>query len=501
MSTTDTPSDPSAIGTTQMIKDSKETPLSIDGEPRLAKPMRVSELVALLKSDVEKRHRSVRVVGEISSFKQWRSGHCYFDIKDSEALIPAVMFRPHFQRLPFAISDGMSAIFSGRISIYAQNARLQMVVESIEPMGQGALALAFLQLKERLKDEGLFAPDHKRPIGFFNECIGIITSSHGAVLRDMVRMLKTRMSRINILFCAVRVQGVGASQEIERAIDLLDGMMACDVIIVGRGGGSLEDLWPFNDESVARAIFRAKTPIISAVGHETDFSISDFVADVRASTPTHAAALAVPNEQDLVGHLKQSLERLNFLQSANLRKGQLSLSMEKRRLRDPRILLFRHWQQIDECGRKLSDNMEGLLLSHRAKLAEHRDRLWFFAPMRQLNLKSKSLSALREALIRNNPLLAIRSKEEKRADMAHGLNEAMRRRIFYERQGLRTMASRLEALSPLRVLARGYGLLESVDDGRILSKVGDFDIGGSVKIRVWDGTITAEVKGREQSDG
>ena len=273
-------------------------------------PLQVSELVSLLKADMEEKHRNVRVVGEISSFKQWRSGHCYFDIKDSLALLPAVMFRPHFLRVPFAVSNGMQVLFSGRVSIFAANARLQMIVESMEPLGQGALLLAFEQRKEKLKSEGLFDESRKKPIKTFNSCVGLITSSHGAVLRDMVRILKNRMPKVHILFSPVRVQGEGAAQEIATAIKLLDSLDACDVIIVGRGGGSLEDLWAFNEELVARAIFHAKTPIISAVGHETDITVSDFVADMRAATPTHAATMVVPDLGEITAKLSGFLQIL-----------------------------------------------------------------------------------------------------------------------------------------------------------------------------------------------
>ena len=250
--------------------------------------MKVSALVSLIKSDIENKHTNVKVIGEISSFKQWRSGHGYFDIKDESALIPAVIFKGYLDKINFPLKDGLEVILSGRINVYAAQSRLQMIVERIEPIGEGALNLAFLALKEKLSIEGLFLENHKKILKNFMTKVGIVTSLNGAALRDMIKIITSRNPKISILLASVKVQGQGAALEIAQGIKLLDNYY-CDAIIVGRGGGSLEDLWAFNEEIVARTIFAAKTPIISAVGHETDYSISDMVADVRAATPTHAA--------------------------------------------------------------------------------------------------------------------------------------------------------------------------------------------------------------------
>jgi exodeoxyribonuclease VII large subunit len=466
---------------------------SSDGDSGLAAPLKVSELVSMLKADVEKKHRFVRVVGEISSFKQWRSGHCYFDIKDEQTVLPAVMFRPHFLRVPFAVKDGLQILFSGRMSIYTANAKLQMCVESMEPLGQGALALAFEQLKSRLKAEGLFDPQHKKPIKSFNQCVGLITSSHGAVLRDMVRILKNRMPGVDILFSPVRVQGAGAASEIKNAIQLLDQTGACDVIIVGRGGGSLEDLWPFNEEMVARAIFLAQTPIISAVGHETDFSISDFVADVRAATPTHAATLVVPELVDLVAELSGALATLRLKQRASIKDAELKLAHHKKSFKDPRILLFRHWQRLDDHGKRLHEHVASLIKSCQQTVAKLKNRLSLCAPFRTIRIKREALFAAQSLLVRLSP--AHKLPLYKRDLVAHrrSLDGQMSRILIKRRKNLEEGVVKLEALSPLKVLVRGYSLVEAEDGGRILSKTADFYADQTIRIRVEDGVVRAKV--------
>lgn len=462
----------------------------------LANPLKVSELVARLKADVEDKHRYVRVVGEISSFKQWRSGHCYFDIKDDQAVLPAVIFRPHFLRVPFAVADGLEVLFSGRVSVYQANAKLQMIVEAMEPLGQGALALAFEQVKDRLKAEGLFEALHKKPVKSFNQCVGLITSSHGAVLRDMVRILKNRMPNVDIIFSPVRVQGQGAALEIKTAIELLDNLGACDVIIVGRGGGSLEDLWPFNEEIVARAIFKANTPIISAVGHETDTTISDFVADIRAATPTHAASMVVPDLRDIWSHLTTSLASLKLKHQANLRNGLLAIAKEKRRLVDPRILLFRHWQKLDEGSNQLSGSIGRIVQKHKKLFLSLNLRLQQLAPFRQLRLRKDALFLSKTRLIQLCPSNALKQARGNLVNITKLLHDHGRTQLYLSRQQFEQLVTKLEALSPLKVLKRGYGAIQN-EDGAILSKMAHFKIEQTIKIRIDDGVLTALITDKE----
>ncbi len=248
--------------------------------------------------------RDIEVEGELSGFKRYRSGHCYFSLKDPESLIRGVIFRQEAMRLDFVPEDGMRVIVRGRVAIYAKDGQYQLYAQSIRPIGHGELYRRFMELKERLYAEGLFEEAHKKPIPYLPKCVGVATSESGAAYRDIVSVINRRFPNMPIRLVHSKVQGVDAPGEIIRAIARLDADSSVDVIIVGRGGGSIEDLWAYNDEGVARAIYACNTPVISAVGHEIDFTIADFVSDLRAPTPSAAAELAVP-ELDMV---KQHIE-------------------------------------------------------------------------------------------------------------------------------------------------------------------------------------------------
>lgn len=459
-------------------------------------PLKVSELVAMLKSDIEQQHRHVRVVGEVASFKQWHSGHCYFDIKDEHALIPAVMFKPHVARLPFKVSDGQQILFSGRVSVYAANAKLQMIVENMEPLGQGALALAFLQLKERLAKEGLFDERHKKPLKILNRRIGIVTSSHGAAIRDMLKIIKSRMPGAHVILACVRVQGQGSEREIASAIKLLDQSGDCDVIIVGRGGGSLLDLWSFNEEIVARAIFAAKTPIISAVGHETDTTVSDFVADIRAATPTHAAMLAAASLTDLLTELNQASLRLLAEHNAALNRAKLSLSSQKKLLGDPRILLFRHWQQLDEFFKILEDSIKRQLKLNNNNLQIGKLKLDSLAPFYKLRIKKETLFALKTRLYKLDPSLRHKILTLELARLREKFYELGRTRLSAEREAFAKAIAKLHALSPLSVLKRGFSVVCD-EKGRIISDKAQLKLNDKVAIRLHDGTVKALISSME----
>src|SRR5438067_3568114 len=278
------------------------------------RPVTVSELTASIRGELEKRFASVWVEGEISNFHAHGSGHWYFTLKDEFAQVRAACYRSSNQRIRFRPEDGLQVRARGRVSVYEPKGEYQFIVESLEPVGAGALQLAFEQTKARLQAEGLFAAELKRAIPIFPKRVGVVTSPSGAAIRDIVHVISRRTRSVHILIAAARVQGDGASHEIVRAIRFLnehhqsslrDGSFdgGIDVIIVGRGGGSIEDLWAFNEEAVARAIRNSAIPIISAVGHETDFTIADFVADMRAPTPSAAAETVAAHEQELCGRL------------------------------------------------------------------------------------------------------------------------------------------------------------------------------------------------------
>jgi exodeoxyribonuclease VII large subunit len=330
----------------------------------------VSEVNRLAREWIEGRFTGIGVSGEISGLRQPASGHCYFTLKDERSELSAVIWRGAAARLLFVPKDGLEVVCFGDLTLYEVKGRYQMVVREIQPRGIGALQLAFRQLKEKLEKEGLFDPDRKRPLPFLPRRIGLVTSPTGAAIQDILHTLVDRFPPVRVLIAPARVQGEGAASEIARAIDLLNQKGNCDVLIVGRGGGSLEDLWAFNTEEVARAIACSRVPVVSAVGHEIDVTISDMVADVRALTPTASAELVVPRWDDLCRELGEGRERLRRVLDARTRGARLSVQAIARHpwFRDPRGQLMRAYQQLDEGGGRLPR-----ALAHRS--ARHRQRL------------------------------------------------------------------------------------------------------------------------------
>lgn len=271
----------------------------------------VHELTQAVKNQLESAFPRVWVEGEISNLHRHHSGHIYFTLKDEKSQLKAVMFRGSASRMKFDLEDGMQVICRGRINVYEPRGEYQLLADLIEPKGKGALQMAFEQLKARLEKEGLFSPSHKKTLPLLPKIVGVVTSPRGAAIIDIIRTIERRFGRVHIIIYPVRVQGEGAAEEIVEGLEYLSKRTDIDVIIVGRGGGSMEDLWAFNEEIVARAVFRCPIPVISAVGHEVDFTITDFVADIRASTPSAAAELVIESEQSFVDRIENLQTRLN----------------------------------------------------------------------------------------------------------------------------------------------------------------------------------------------
>jgi len=389
----------------------------------------VSELTAIIKGTLESEIDSVWVSGEISNFRVFPSGHSYFTLKDDKCQISAVMFRRRGEALPFAPENGMEILCFGRVSLYPVRGDLQFYVEMMEPRGQGTLYLAFEQLKRKLAAEGLFAPERKRAMPFLPVCIGIVTSERGAAVRDMLRIIKDRFPDRRVVIRPVKVQGEGAAEEIALGIAELGRSGEVDVMIVGRGGGSLEDLWAFNEEIVARAIFASTVPVISAIGHEIDFTIADFVADHRAPTPTAAAEMVIPRRADLV-------ERLSDLQAALVRGMESKIQIAKE---DWRGLVKR----LTDPGRKLRD---------------HQQRL-----------------------------------DETSVDLLRRFQNRLRQ--FQDR--LAANAGRLDALSPLAVLERGYSITHKLPGEKIVKDAASLEFGDRVRISFAHGKAICRVEGKE----
>src|SRR5258706_81720 len=359
------------------VKDSDLPLFSIETRKFLT----ISELNDLIKGTLEKRLDALWVAGEISNFKAAPSGHCYFTLKDTKSQISAVMFRRQGAQLRFVPENGLAVLCFGRVSLYTVRGDLQLYVDDMEPQGQGALALAFEQLKKKLAAEGLFAVERKRPLPFLPHSIGIVTSDKGAALHDMLRIIGDRYPDRRIVICPVKVQGDGSAREIAQAISDLNRFGAVDVIIAGRGGGSLEDFWAFNEEVVARAIFASEVPVISAVGHEIDFTIADLVADQRAPTPTAAAEMVLPRKIDLteqVSVLEQQLFGAMQFEIDSLRENFLGLV---KRLSDPSRKLRENQQRLDELAINLSRRWRDRLRQCKDRLAQNSGRLHALSPL------------------------------------------------------------------------------------------------------------------------
>lgn len=359
----------------------------------------VSELSQIIKGTLERELEEVWVVGEISNFRVPPSGHIYFTLKDDKSQIGVVMFRRQGMRLAFQPEDGMEVLCFGRVSLYAARGDLQLYVEIMEPRGKGALYLAFEQLKKRLGAEGLFAAERKRPLPFLPCSIGIVTSLHGAALRDMLRILNDRFPERRVIVRPVKVQGEGAAAEIAQGIDELSSSGLVEVMIVGRGGGSIEDLWAFNEEVVARAIFTSPVPVISAVGHEVDFTIADFVADHRAPTPTAAAEMVVARREDLAEQVRVLGGRFLRCIQSRVESERDALRRLARRLSDPRRRINENQMRLDELSLGLWRRFQDRLAYFRRRLAHGSERLGGLSPLGVLDRGYSIAHKMPEALI------------------------------------------------------------------------------------------------------
>lgn len=415
----------------------------------------------------------VRVEGEVSNFKAYPSGHLYFALKDAEAQLQAVCFRSAAVRLRFVPEDGMLVVAHGRLDLYPATGKFQIVVDWMEPKGAGALQKAFEQLKKRLAAEGLFAQDRKRPLPRVIRTLGIVTSPAGAVIHDMLQTLRLRRSPAKVLLVPVQVQGEGAAVQIAEGIHQLNLRGGVDAIIVGRGGGSLEDLWPFNEEVVARAIAGSQIPVISAVGHEVDFTISDLVADIRAATPTAAAELVAAGWDDIGRQLAEAYESAvaaieQLLAEAGVRLEAL--------VRDRAFEVVR--LQLAEV-RQLVERLSGA--------AERYLRQRVQTSLARWNVLTRQLTAQHPGERLNRQRVQLRLQLEL-------LERGQLKLVADERFRLGSAASRLDALSPLASLGRGYSICQK-QDGTVVTRAGQVAAGERVGVRVSDGRLDCDVRG------
>lgn len=378
----------------------------------------VSEITRLLKRYVEAEplFRHVTVCGEISNFKHHSSGHMYFCLKDEQSTLRCVMFRSRNASLRFQPQQGLRVYATGSIGIYEVAGNYQLYVETLEPQGQGDLHLAFEQLKERLRQEGLFDPAHKRPLPFMPRRIGVVTSPTGAAVRDLISIMTRRLPGVDILISPALVQGQAAAASIVAAIRRLIRWGQVDLIIVGRGGGSLEDLWPFNEEIVARAVFDCPVPVISAVGHETDFTICDFVADLRAPTPSGAAELAVPLAGELKSRLQSMAERLNRTLQVRFQRERERLAGLSRMLNgySPADIIRQRRQRLDELSQRLETEVKRQINTYRRELEMITERLGSLSP---LNVLRRGYTIVRRPVDGRPVTSVVEAAKEKELDV------------------------------------------------------------------------------------
>ena len=398
---------------------------------KVEKVFTVSQITRKIRASLEYNFSNVSILGEISNVRKPGSGHIYLTLKDKSSQLQAVVFRNIANKIKFELKDGMEVITFGSVTVYEPRGQYQLIINKIEPKGIGALQLAFQQLKEKLEKEGLFDQTHKKPIPFIPQKIGVVTSPTGAAIKDILNIIDRRFANIEILIYPVKVQGEGAAQEIAEAITALNALTDIDVIIAGRGGGSLEDLWAFNEEVVARSIYNSRIPVISAVGHEIDITIADLVADKRALTPSEAGELVVPRKDLLLDMLEKLNTRL--LQSLT---GKLRLSKERLvrvansyAMRQPFDRLRRWQQRLDEFAQRLNINI------------------------------------------------------------THALNT--------EREKLSGIAGKLESLSPLNVLKRGYTITTRLEDNKSLREVKGLNKGDKIKTNFSKGSVISTILSTE----
>jgi exodeoxyribonuclease VII large subunit len=435
----------------------------------------VSELTARIRDLLAKNFTDIWVVGEISNCREAQSGHIYFTLKDDRAQVRCVFFKQQQRGIKFRPEDGLQMTVRGSISVYEARGEYQIYVENLEPVGLGALQLAFEQLKKRLEAEGLFAAERKKPLPLLPSRIGLITSPRGAAVRDVVRILRRRFPNVHLMLYPVRVQGEGAAGEIVKGLKFFNQKKFVDVLILARGGGSMEDLWAFNEELVARAIAASAIPVISGVGHETDFTIADFVADVRASTPSAAAELVVQTRREFDKHIADLRETLASL----IRYRLLELSRRvhelsaRRGFRRPLDLLRQQRQRADEMTSRLA-------LGLRAQLEKSRKR-FTAAHLRIMSFDFRvKIAAFRLRLEKRSVDLSLRAE----------------RLLRSKRERLDRLRLQLEERSPLRVLERGYAIATDAA-GNVLRDAAQVALGDPVAVQLHRGRLITEVKGKE----
>ena len=435
----------------------------------------VSELTRHIRSNLEHQFPSVWVEGEISNLRCPSSGHQYFTLKDQASQIRAVLFRSQAERLKFGLQDGLEVLVFGRLTVYEPRGDYQLLLEAVEPKGMGALQLAFLQLKSKLEAEGLFQDSRKRTLPAFPERIGVVTSPVGAALHDLLTIMHRRWPLARILIAPVAVQGGVAAGQVAAAIQMFNQLSPqfgkVDVLIVGRGGGSIEDLWAFNEEQVVRAIADSRIPIVSAVGHETDVTLADLAADFRAPTPSAAAELVVPDSMLVKAQVRQHRIRLERSFKSLVAALTVRIQQISQRLPEPRLIIGHFVQRVDELERQLYRKVKHGCRNIQLLLLQHQSAIW-------------------EA----NPLSTIQREQGRLTELNRHMVQRIQNSILLGRHQLKLSISQLHQLSPLAVLSRGYAIVKDLRSGKVLKKSTDTMVGAEVHATLSEGELVCRVQ-------
>ncbi|WON75862.1 exodeoxyribonuclease VII large subunit [Serratia sp. UGAL515B_01] len=432
----------------------------------------VSRLNQTVRQLLEMEMGQIWLSAEISNFSQPSSGHWYFTLKDDRAQVRCAMFRTTNRRTTFRPQNGQQVLVRASITLYEPRGDYQLIAESMQPAGDGLLQQQFEQLKQHLAAEGLFDQQFKQPLPSPARCIGVITSSSGAALHDILQVLQRRDPSLPIVIYPTSVQGAEAPLQIVKAIETANRRAECDVLIVGRGGGSLEDLWSFNDERVARAIFSSRIPIVSAVGHETDVTIADFVADLRAPTPSAAAELVSRNQLELLRQLQSQQQRLEMVMDYYLAQRQQHFTRLNHRLQQqhPHLRLARQQTLLLKLQRRLEESMQ-----------------------QQLRFSSRRSERVQQRLAQSQPMNRIHRLQQRIQQQEYRLQQGMERQLNAYRQRFGVACSQLEAVSPLATLARGYSVTQT-PRGELLKTTKQAQVGEMLTTRLQDGWVESEVK-------
>lgn len=431
----------------------------------------VSQLTGEAREILETRFPLIWVEGEISNLAQPASGHIYFSLKDARSQVRCAMFRMRRRLLDFEPENGTQILLRAKVSLYEARGDFQLIVEHMEEAGDGALRREYEALKRKLKNAGLFDASNKQPIPALPKRIGVITSSTGAAIRDILSVLKRRFPTIPVLIYPVPVQGESAGEKIARAIELANRRHECDVLLLSRGGGSLEDLWAFNEEVLAQAIYKSEIPIVSAVGHEVDFTIADFVADVRAPTPSAAAELLSPDREQWLRRLDNQKRRLENVMQNRLRQHQQQLDWLTRRLQSP--------------AQRLSQT--------RARIKELNSRM-FTALRHQQRHGMNQLRTLSARLMRHSPEHRLGVLHQRQHDLAGRLHRSMQQYLHSSAESLTSLCRALDNVSPLATLGRGYAIVKRLPDGELLRDAAAIQEGQQIETRLHKGQLVCRVE-------